>query len=405
MKNSTITRSMLSNTSNLLQWSSFFLLTLIIIATILQGYHSAFRIEGNDFTSYFLSAQTLATGGNPYDTAAAFPYIYPMTLAFFLIPFTWIPKAVAVVLWLGINTAALAYILLSLQKVFAFHLHPATARFKLFYYAPVLLLLTIIFITPLRNHLLNGQVNLIIGALFCLFVDKYITRQWSLSAVALALAIAIKLTPALLLFIPLFRKEFGFTCKIIALTVLFCMMPFAAAGFDGIDYYQYYYLNFLTQDGSNLGNGALIYNLPDILHVWLNLHENLARFISLSLVVAFLFFLTTHTDTTAQSQWTLWSISLAFILLLSPKSQKHHLVLLIPAFVCFYFYCFYNYKDILKSTEKIFFADKIKWMFIAGVLFFWMEKLTDSNLPWYTLAIICFIAGNFYFLLLRKRIQ
>ena len=56
----------------------------------------ALRPGGIDLTSYLLSAQALSHGASPYRLPTPFPYLYPPTLAFLLIPLTAVPPFVAV---------------------------------------------------------------------------------------------------------------------------------------------------------------------------------------------------------------------------------------------------------------------------------------------------------------------
>jgi hypothetical protein len=71
--------------------------TLILLAALLlvllafQSFHMAAQGISNDFSSYLLSARALVDGSDPYHTGSPFPYIFPLSLAFLLIPFTWLP--------------------------------------------------------------------------------------------------------------------------------------------------------------------------------------------------------------------------------------------------------------------------------------------------------------------------
>lgn len=86
------------------------LLVLLLAAFVLfafQMVHKVNRPDGNDFTSYLNSARALASGNSPYLTGTPFPYIYPATLAFLLMPLSWLPDAVMNVLWPVANLLAL----------------------------------------------------------------------------------------------------------------------------------------------------------------------------------------------------------------------------------------------------------------------------------------------------------
>ena len=81
----------------------------IVVGTILliQTFHKAYRVQGYDFTSYLLSAEALLQQKNPYTLDTVFPYIYPLFLAFTLIPLSVIPYGAANLIWFVLNASAL----------------------------------------------------------------------------------------------------------------------------------------------------------------------------------------------------------------------------------------------------------------------------------------------------------
>src|SRR3954467_250331 len=58
---------------------------------LIQAETKALRPIGNDFTSYLDAARALAHGHNPYLASERFPYSYPLTLAWLLIPVSYLP--------------------------------------------------------------------------------------------------------------------------------------------------------------------------------------------------------------------------------------------------------------------------------------------------------------------------
>ena len=71
-----------------------------------QTFVRAARPDGIDLTSYLLSARALAHGASPYMLATPFPYLYPATLAFLLIPLAMAPSIVALIAWFALNAFA-----------------------------------------------------------------------------------------------------------------------------------------------------------------------------------------------------------------------------------------------------------------------------------------------------------
>src|SRR3954468_3733277 len=58
---------------------------------LVQAETKALRAIGNDFTAYLDAARALAHGHNPYLASERFPYSYPLTLAWLLIPLSYFP--------------------------------------------------------------------------------------------------------------------------------------------------------------------------------------------------------------------------------------------------------------------------------------------------------------------------
>src|SRR5687767_16017455 len=91
-----------------------------IVATIVLGaqtWHKAFRPGGNDLTSYLLSARALWDGQSPYGLDTPFPYIYPLFLAFAIVPLAILPYGAAVIGWFAASVAALGALLLGQSKI------------------------------------------------------------------------------------------------------------------------------------------------------------------------------------------------------------------------------------------------------------------------------------------------
>jgi alpha-1,2-mannosyltransferase len=117
-----------------------------LVATIILGaqtWHKAFRVDGNDLTSYLLAARALWDGQSPYGLDTPFPYLYPLFLAFAIVPFALLPYGAAVIGWYAASVAALGLIL-----------REWASRNELAIAATVLVTFNVI-----QNNLLNGQVN------------------------------------------------------------------------------------------------------------------------------------------------------------------------------------------------------------------------------------------------------
>ncbi len=147
---------------------------------------------GNDFTVFYAAARQVWLTGNPYDIPirAATPYLYPPLFAQLLTPLAWLPLPVAAFLWAAGNVLAVGWLWRLVQRVL-----PPTPDRNLMYAGWWLALGPVL----LGNFLL-GQVNLWIAALvtFALLADTR-RQQAATGGLALAAAVSVKLSPALLI--------------------------------------------------------------------------------------------------------------------------------------------------------------------------------------------------------------
>jgi len=131
----------------------------VLCAVLLaQTYVRARRPNGIDLTSYLLSADVLLHGGSPYVLPTPFPYLYPATLAFLLIPLTVVPATVAVLVWFALNTAAVVWSVRAIVVTIRPDARPADL-------APFLAIFFTVFFTIAQSNLRNGQVNFVVLAL------------------------------------------------------------------------------------------------------------------------------------------------------------------------------------------------------------------------------------------------
>ena len=93
---------------------------------------------------------------------------------------------------------------------------------------------------PIQNNLLNGQVNFQILMLCMLCLRAFLGRRTVGSAVSLAAAIAVKLTPALLLGFLGIRRRWAAIVLCLGLSALFVLAPVAFPGAQGGQAYRNY---------------------------------------------------------------------------------------------------------------------------------------------------------------------
>jgi len=298
-----------------------------IVAAVLlvQTLHKASRPGGYDFTSYLLSARALWHGANPYLTDTPFPYIYPLTLAFSLGPVALLPARAAEVLWFAANLAAAVWAVWLLVDLNAGRLGirrvgPLTAP---------LVLLFLLLLAPIQNNLLNGQVNPLILLLCVLFLRFHLRGAAAAAGAFLGLAAAIKLVPLVFLLFLLVRRDFRGVGWAAGWTVFFLVLPLAAAGGHLLPWYRSYLHTFLLERAT--GTGAVYFTPAGYLT---DLVPALAGRLWVSALSAFtvvLALLLVDRDVARPSvgAWN-FNLYLLAILLLSPMSERHHLLFLVP---------------------------------------------------------------------------
>jgi len=248
-----------------------------VLCTVLlaQTYVRARRPNGIDLTSYLLSADVLFHGGSPYLLPTPFPYLYPATLAFLLIPLTFVPATAAVLLWFALNVAAVVW---SIRRV-VLHARPGAGSADV---AVFLALFFTFFFTVAQSNLRNGQVNFIVLAL-CVAaaikahkkagrketeeipaaapaampsglprgISDSSRRGWGPGAIekklagkstlTWSLAVAIKLVPLVLLPYFMLRRTWLWMLVSVAMIAAWCLLPAVVVGTRIIDMYEQFW--------------------------------------------------------------------------------------------------------------------------------------------------------------------
>lgn len=222
---------------------------VLAIAVLVSGLYFARKsgtnpeVYGNDFSVYYHAAREVIAGRDPYQHSLGewTPYIYPPLLAELLVPLALLPLPVAAYLWFLINAASIvaaAGMSASLlddkrgRDEPEQHVTASTSwRGAIAACAVVLVLRFVLYTFNL------GQVNALVAALAVAHVYLYARDRKALSAVALVIAVSIKLTPALLLVyhIAKLRLKFAVVCAtlLVAVTAM-SFLPFGPRGTDAL---------------------------------------------------------------------------------------------------------------------------------------------------------------------------
>lgn len=202
---------------------------------------------GNDFNVYYHAAREVITGRDPYQHSLGewTPYIYPPLLAELIVPLALLPLPVAAYLWFLINVASI---------VAAAGMSAGLASDKRGLGAPeeqaaessswrgAIAGCAVVLVLRFALDTLNlGQVNAVVAALAVAHVYLYARDRKALSAVALVLAVSIKLTPALLLVYHIAKLRLKFAVACAALLVAITAMSFLPFGTRGPDAFQVFW--------------------------------------------------------------------------------------------------------------------------------------------------------------------
>ncbi len=142
-------------------------------------------------------------------------YVYPPILADLLIPLSLAPLAAAKVVWTIINISSILLIVFMLTRMMGLSTIGPGA---------LLLLLGLVFSSPVYSCVFWGQVTLLLTLCWMFGMYGYMKGWRAASAIVLALATAIKLTPILVLFPILVWKDWkwlrAFTVSLLAFFIV-----------------------------------------------------------------------------------------------------------------------------------------------------------------------------------------
>jgi Glycosyltransferase family 87 len=310
----------------------FILVAIIVLVMCIQMLRKAHRVQGIDFTSYLLSARTLLHGQNPYQTDSIFPYLYPLFLCCLLIPLLSLPFWLSSLIWFFVNLFSLIH---------ATYVLILTARNDLdIEWSPHLIgplcILFILFLAPIQNNLVNGQVNLLVLMFCVLFLKYFLSNKTIPASIFLSLAIAIKLLPVLLFLYVLFRKGYKVILFSTCLVAIFCLLPAMFAGRRIFEFYEYYFNIFLIRGtAKSLSYGSSQFTLDGLIaNIFpATAHALWPRIIAWISVMAPLIGIEIDRLRNGKQNNNVWIFTsyLLAMLLLSPLSETHHLILAFPA--------------------------------------------------------------------------
>lgn len=293
-------------------------------------FRMAYRPGGCDFNGYLIASRALCEGGNPYLADLTYPYLYPLFLAFVLIPLTLIPYWLANVTWFALGVAGLVVACLSLERIASREKRAAMER-----YLPAAgLIAMLLMFQPLLCGFPQGQVNPIVLCCAAMFYHSYARNRPVRAGVWLGVAIAIKVLPAVLLVFLVVRRQYRVILWTLLFTALFCTLPVVIAGKNLLAYYQTYLNTFvLPSMAHTVANSRTHYSFavlgclfPAVPSFWLKIVVG-------ALVAAGVAAMETAAARPRRPSADVWCFCAYLVasLAVSPVVELHHFVLAAPA--------------------------------------------------------------------------
>src|SRR3954463_6938278 len=294
---------------------------------LIQAETKALRPIGNDFTAYVDAARALAHGQNPYLASERFPYSYPLTLAWLLIPLSYFPLWLPTAGWFAVSV----YAYWRLVKVAAVG---EDGRVPLSG-GPIALaiVMAVALLQIVQNELLNGQVNLVVCAISLAAITLSQRGKPVPAAMLWGSGIALKLFPLILGPWFLLRRRWTELFLGGSIAGALALGPVLWTGSDAL----HWTTDYLRRMAGEAGNPAV----PDFIH--LNLAGTIGHQLAHPNAAAWLLFgipvlcvgLAMLADAKRGLEHGVRAAAgyLALVVLLSPKSETHHMIFTVPAAV------------------------------------------------------------------------
>jgi hypothetical protein len=317
---------------------------VVLLLLAILAWQSATR--SIDFPVYHrAAAQVLAGDYNLYPPEAyegrAFPsqgFRYLPAVAVFFVPFGWLPLELAALAFFLLNLAAVYYVGVTVIR----HVNPGLDS------TGIVLLACLVVGGYLAENLRFGNVHFLCIALLVLAYDRVEADKVVAPAAALALAIAMKLTPLALLGYFAYRRRVALCLATVSMLVALVILPAAVIGNDEnmrqLRAYRTYALGKLDEGDNYSLRGVLVrYLTPgyqDGSHAQANVAELSASTVDglwvlgvIGMGLAGLAAVWRSSDDRV-ARLLEFTIVLTFILLASPHTQRRYFVTLyVPAVV------------------------------------------------------------------------
>lgn len=324
---------------------SYYYIPLLLLGAFYTFQAVDFPIH--DFSNYYFGGAFLKNGH--FNTAVYFPYSFNKSISemgyqgifasyapntpfigLLFYPFSFLSMASAKLLW---NCISLILFIVGLYRLVSFYkINPTW-----------ILLLPILFLVPLKNELLFGQVYLLLFFLLCESLLAYEKKQFPKMAIFLSIAILLKVFPVFFILIFLFKKEF----KPLYFTMISCLLfGLFSALFVGTEIWVFYFNTVLPKASNGEIATAFVANYQSVFMFLKTLFvvdasEN--PIVILNFPILFSAFLLAfkigllaigfYLSKTNLSRFLIFSIWIILMLLLSPYGSTYTFILLIFPFL------------------------------------------------------------------------
>ena len=236
--------------------------SFLAVAVLSSGFYFARKsgtnpqVYSNDFNVYYHAAREILEGRSPYrDSLGEWtPYLYPPLTAEALIPLALVPLPVAAYVWFVISAAAVIASIWMLAALTDDD-HHATNSLTTTQFGFAALAVIVVFRFVLDTFSL-GQINTVVAALSIAHVFFFCRQKKTTAAVALILAVSIKLTPAVLLIYHIAKLRLKFAAACIALLAAVTFVSFLPFGLSASEFQIFVNRTIWNEQGFNLADSG-----------------------------------------------------------------------------------------------------------------------------------------------------
>ena len=303
-------------------------IAVLVLLIAVLAYQTWLRFsEALDLNIYLVAARAFWEGENPYAIGTAAPFIYPLFLCFVLWPLIHIPLELAAVAWFVLSLLALATAAgLTLKISGSINVNRAVIAAAIVF---------VLLAEVLQNNFRNGQVNFIVLAATIAFAWCWTRGRRTLASGWLAVAIAVKVTPAIFLIFLARRRDWRTLVTTIAMTMVLTMaLPAVVAGPRIVNDYREYAREFVG-DRVTSASGIIVerrpFSVAGALHRFTAISWPFdAVMLGLGVLLITGLVIDRGRPATGQATTALVCFYLVAMLLATPMSEVHHLAFVLP---------------------------------------------------------------------------